>query len=361
MAPAKRKSTSKPAGQGAGDRPAFLSIADFARHLKLSAWTVSRAINGHPEVNEKTRRRVFAAMDEVGFRPNPLARGLGGRRTGMIGACFMGLGNPIVAKKVYSLQEFFRRQHLQTVLEVRMRDRQQELRAIENFRRIHVDGVVLMYSELDAQAAVEVLKGMPCVQIDPHAPQSIPSVSLDRHKAMRLLMEHLFRLEHTSFGLLGTGRQDVWRWPALVDIARSRQLDPEKIYVEVDEKVVVESQIERGQLMAEAVLAMKKRPTALITANDQVAIGAIHTLRAAGVSVPREMSVTGFDNLDLGRKLHPTLTTIDQNSVLMTERAGRLLLEQIKLPLSERGRPIVEMVDPELVIGESTGPAWIGK
>jgi DNA-binding LacI/PurR family transcriptional regulator len=342
-------------------RPPILSIADFARHLNLSAWTISRAINGHPEVNEKTRRRVLAAMDELGFRPNPLARGLGGRRTGMVGVCFMGLGNPVVDKKVYALQEFFRRHHLQTVLEVRMRVRDQELRAIENFRRIHVDGVVLMYSELDAQTAVEALKGTPCIQVDPHRPQKIPSVSLDRHKAMRLLMEHLFRLEHCSFGLLGTGHGDVWRWPALVDIARAHQLDPDKIYLQFDDFLNVESQIERGQLMAEEVLKMRRRPTALITANDQMAIGVIHTLRAAGVLIPREISVTGFDNLDLGRKLHPTLTTIEQNAVQLMERAGTLLLAQCKLPAEERGRSMVEYVAPELVIGESTGPAPLGK
>ena len=359
MARAKRKPAAKAAP--AGVRPPILSIADFARHLKLSAWTVSRAINGHPEVNEKTRRRVLAAMDELGFRPNPLARGLGGRRTGMIGVCFMGLGNPIVDKKVYALQEFFRRQHLQTVLEVRMRDRQQELHAIENFRRIHVDGVVLMYSELNAASSVEALKDVPCVQVDPHQPQTIPSVALDRQKAMRLLMDHLFRLEHTCFGLLGTGRNDVWRWPALVDIARARHLDPEKIYLHFDDLLHIESMIERGQLMAQAVLEMDRRPTALIAANDQMAIGVIQTLREAGVSIPREISVTGFDNLDLGRKLHPTLTTIEQNSVQLMERAGALLLEQIKLSPDERGKPIAEFIAPQLVVGESTGPARIGK
>jgi DNA-binding LacI/PurR family transcriptional regulator len=357
MARAKRRSA-RPA-VAAGKRAPILSIADFARHLNLSAWTVSRAINGHPEVNEKTRRRVLAAMDELGFRPNPLARGLGGRRTGMIGVCFMGLGNPIVDQKVYALQEFFRRHHLQTVLEVRMRDREQELLAIENFRRIHVDGVVLMYSELDAATAVEALKGMPCVQVDPHRPQSIPSVSLDRQKAMRLLMDHLFRLEHSLFGLLGTGRSDVWRWPALLEIAQSRHLDPEKIFVEVDDLLHVESMIERGQLMAQAVLEMKRRPTALLAANDRMAIGVVQTLREAGVSIPREISVTGFDNLDLGRKLHPTLTTIEQNSVQLMERAGDRLLHEIRLPAAERGKPRVELVAPELVIGESTGPAPI--
>jgi DNA-binding LacI/PurR family transcriptional regulator len=302
----------------------------------------------------------MAAMHELGFRPNPLARGLGGRRTGMIGVCFMGLGNPIVDRKVYHLQEFFRQHHLQTVLEVRMRDREQELRAIENFRRIHVDGVVLLYSELDAKTCVDALEGMPCVQVDAHQPQKIPSVALDRHTAMRLLMEHLFRLEHSTFGLLGSGRSDVWRWPALVDIARTRQLDPERIYIEVPEPPDVESVFERGQMMAKVVLAMKRRPTALITANDQMAVSVIHTLRDHGVSIPREMSVTGFDNLELGRKLHPTLTTIDQNPHRLMERAGELLLEQIKLPPKQRGKPIVETVAPDLVLGESTGPAFRG-
>jgi DNA-binding LacI/PurR family transcriptional regulator len=355
MARATRKTAAKTKTESR--RPAIHSLADFARHLDLSAWTVSRAINGHPEVNEQTRRRIFAAMEELGFRPNPLARGLGGRRTGMIGVCFMGLGNPIVDKKVYHLQEFFRRHHLQTVLEVRMRDLKQELRAIENFRRIRVDGIVLLYSELDPKACVEVLKGTPCVQVDAHIPQKVPSVALDRRTAMRLLMEHLLRLEHTSFGLLGTGRGDVWRWPALVEIARRRGLDPEKVFVEVEEPLDIESVLERGQLMAKAVLEMKSRPTALVAANDQIAIGAIHTLREHGVHVPRDISVTGFDNLDFGRKLHPTLTTIDQNPMRMMERAGELLLEQIRLSPEDRRKSLGEMIAPELVVGESTGPA----
>ena len=86
-----------------------------------------------------------------------------------------------------------------------------------------------------------------------------------------------------------------------------------------------------------------------------------YCLREGGVSVPREISVTGFDNLDLGRKLHPTLTTIEQNSVQLMERAGALLLREIKLPPPERGKPTVELVAPELVIGESTGPAQMEK
>ena len=73
------------------------------------------------------------------------------------------------------------------------------------------------------------------------------------------------------------------------------------------------------------------------------------------------MSVTGFDNLSLARKLHPTVTTIDQNPARLMHRAGELLLEQIALPPAKRGRLVIETVAPELVIGESTGLAWTGR
>jgi DNA-binding LacI/PurR family transcriptional regulator len=312
-------------------RPKIQSISDFAKYLDLSAWTVSRAINGHPEVTEKTRRRIMEAMEEVGFRPNPLARGLGGRRTGMIGVCLFNLENPIISAKVYHLQDFLRRQRLRSMLEVTLRDPESELRVIEDFVRIRVDGIVLMYSSLDAATLTAQLDGMPCVVVDPHFPQKTPNISLDRRKAMRLLLEHLLRLEHRSFALLGFNKTDPWRWPALAETARDHGLDVERAFRFAD-MPAVDSQIEAGQLMAEKVLKWPDRPTAMITVDDRMAIGAIQALREAGVEVPRHMSVTGFDHIELARKLHPTLTTIEQNPAILMQRAGQILLEQIALP-----------------------------
>lgn len=303
----------------------------------------------------------MAAMEEVGFRPNPLARGLGGRRTSMIGVCFMGLGNPILDRKVYHLQEFLRRHQLRSLLEMRLRDMQQEIRAIEDFRRIRVDGIVLIHSELDAATCRRVLDGMACVQVDPHAPQSIATVSVDRRRAMRLLMEHLLRLGHRTFALLGISEGDPWRWAALVETVEAHGLDPARAFNVVEGTPSVESPIEAGELMAETVLRWPKRPTAMIALDDRMALGAIQALKKAQIDVPRQMSVTGFDNLDLARKLHPTLTSIEQNPLRLMERAGTMLLEQLELTAEQRGRAVVaETVAPELVIGESTGPAWRG-
>ena len=353
-----RKGSSKKTSAAGKNTEQIKSISDFARHLDLSSWTVSRAINGHPEVNEKTRQRIMAAMDALDFRPNPLARGLGGRRTNMIGVCFMGLGNPILDRKVYYLQEFFRRHQLRSFLEMRPRDLEHETRAIEDFKRIHVDGMVLIHSELDAASTRRLFAGRACVHVDPHLPQQSPSVALDRHRAMRLLMEHLLRLGHRSFALLGIRESDPWRWPALVETAKTNGLNPHKVLRPVEPSPEIESLIERGELMAETVLDWAERPTAITAVDDRTALGAIQALHKAGIDVPRHMSVTGFDNLDLARKLHPTLTTIEQNPLRLMERAGAMLLKQIALPPDKRGQPVVESVAPELIVGESTGPCW---
>lgn len=351
------KSSNSPTKKtGAAARPVIRSIPDFAKYLDLSAWTVSRAINGHPEVKEETRRRILEAMEEVGFRPNPLARGLGGRRTGLIGVCLFNLENPIVSAKMFHLQEFLRRQHLRSMIEVTLRDPESESRVIEDFLRIRTDGMVLMYSSLDADTLATQVGDVPCVVVDPHQPQKIPNVSLDRRQAMRLLLEHLLRLEHRSFALLGFRKNEPWRWPALAETARDHGLNVERAF-RFAEMPAVDSQIEAGWLMAGQLLKWSDRPTALITVDDRMALGAIQALREAGVDVPRQMSVTGFDNIELARKLHPTITTIEQNSSRLMQRAGEMLLDQIAPQSAGRRTVVSEVTPPELIVGESTGPA----
>src|SRR5690606_7767263 len=100
------------------------------------------------------------------------------------------------------------------------------IRAVEDFKRIHVDGMVLIHSELDAAATQRLFKGQVCVHVDPHLPQQSPCVSVDRHRAMRLIMEHLMRLGHRSFGLLGISEADPWRYPAIVETVKAHGLNP---------------------------------------------------------------------------------------------------------------------------------------
>ncbi|MES2693522.1 MAG: LacI family DNA-binding transcriptional regulator, partial [Verrucomicrobiota bacterium] len=324
--------------------------------LDLSAWTVSRAINGHAEVNPKTRERIRLAMEELGFRPNPLARGLRGSGTNLIGVSFIGMRSPIMTTKLFHLQERLREHKFRCVLEV-MRDQATELRVLDDLLQMHVDGVVLCYSTLPSGEGPHVRAKVPHVHVDPMYPQPGPTVALDRRRAMEMLMKHLLDLGHRRFGLLGIGRDDAWRWPALLDIARANGLDAEKAYVHCGPKTAPDKSLASGSEMAALALRHPQRPTALVCVNDIVAIGAIHGVKTAGLSVPGDISVTGFDNIEVGHYLQPTLTTIEQNSPLLMQTAVDLLLGQIRRKTrTPKATPTVS-VEPLLVVGESTGPA----
>ena len=159
------------------------SITEFAKFLDLSVCTVSRAMNAHPAVKEATRRRVLSAMVDVGYQPNPIGRALVGARTGLIGVCSIGLSNPVLNTKIFHLQEFLRRHDLRVILELGNQNPENEQRVIEDFRRIRVDGMVLMYSTLPANQVADLVRGTACVQVDAQEPQQVPNISIDRERA----------------------------------------------------------------------------------------------------------------------------------------------------------------------------------
>jgi len=338
-------------------RRKIVSTADLAKHLDISRWTVSRAINGHPEVNIQTREHVLRAMEELNFQPNLLAQGLRGRKTGLIGVSFKGLDSPILNTKIYHLQNFLRTHGLRTILEITTNDPQCEARIVKDFNRIQVDGVILINSSLAVDETRRLLTGLPCVQVDPSRSLKVSSIALDRGRAMRLLLEHLLRLGHRRFGLLSIEKGDHWRWPSLRATAVRHGLDPERIFLHIHKSPAEGETIRFGRYAVQELLRLSPdlRPTALISVNDLVAIGAIQTLKEAGIKVPEEISVTGFDHLDIGQQLHPTLTTIEQNPKTLMERAGKLLLEQI-VSKKARSKPRRENIPPRLILGESTGP-----
>ncbi len=352
--PSDASTTKKPSRLDEGRQ--IVSTADLARHLNLSQWTISRAINGHHDVSEETRRRVLQAMEDHDFRPNPFARGLRGRGSGMIGVCFSRFNIPILNQKVFELQEYLRERQMRSLLETTSNSAENERKALEDFRRLRVEGAVIFFSLLPGKEAKNALRNIPCVRIDPIASSGLPSVSLDRDKAMRLLLGQLLEFGHRRFALLGISPVDTWRWPPLESLAQAWGLNPAKIFTCYPSPLPVESPIEAGARMAAEALQLPDRPTALICQDDLIAVGAIQVVRSAGLSVPEDISVTGFNNHDVAHILRPTITTIEQNPRILIQKAGELLMREMKLPAEQRGQDLQEKVDPDLITGESTGP-----
>ncbi len=349
-----------PAGgaQGALVPPSFVSgTADLAARLGLSQWSVSRAINGHAGVSEQTRQRVLQAMQDTGFSPNPLARGLRGRRTGTVGICFGRLKVPILDEKIFGLQEFLRKRQFHCLLETTSNDVANELRVLEHFRRSRVDGVILIQPRLSEDEIRKALGSTVAVCIDPLRAKRIPSVMLDRQIAMQGLIDHLLDLGHRRFALLGITPEDSWRWPTLAAGVEKRGLDPSSSFWHHKPPGPEQSPLEAGMEAALVALRQSPRPTALICLNDYLALGAVQAAKDAGLAVPGDVSITGFDNRDIARVLRPMLTTVEQRTERMVTAVGEMLLKQICQVSSEPVLGQKIRIEPVVIFGESTGQA----
>ena len=330
------------------------STLGLAQLLGLSEWTVSRAINGHPEVKASTRERILKAMDEFGFRPNPVARGLSGKAMGIVGVCFGMARNALMMQKVTILDEFLRENSLRGILAIAPPDQASQIRIVEDFKHLRVDGMVLVQPYIGPSQLGKILEGIRYVLVDYGTDDLKPRVWLDRHKAMDMIVEHLWSLGHRSFGTLGFSDDSRDRWLGLKESLHARGASIER---DVQPFVLAAPGLEsfaEGIQLARLALAAPKRPTAFIAVNDEVAAGAMQEMRDRGIKIPADISIVGFSNFDVGQFLRPRLTTIDQQPALMMRAAGETLLSQLG---SKPNRSANRCIDPVLIVRESTGLA----
>lgn len=336
----------------------IVSTADLAKYLNVSQWTVSRAINGHKDVSERTRQRVREAMEMFGFRPNPFARSLRGQSLGLIGLYSNRLNDPFMSAKLFALQMRLHDLGKRTLLESGIGKAEMEKQALEDFNSFHVDGVIMLHCSASTQTARELLGKTPFIYFDPHTPHSSPSLMADRYSAVTQLMEHLRDLGHRRFALLGISLQDNWRGPPLRDFARKMGCDKaeEFYFLDGSEPGSSNTDLIHGATVIANILKLNPRPTALVCMNDQVAFGAIHALQQAGLRVPEDFSVVGFNREEVAQRLSPTITTIDQKVDEQVRLGCDLLLRMIDEPDNAELANTNHLIKADLVIGESSGP-----
>ncbi|RME71194.1 MAG: LacI family transcriptional regulator [Verrucomicrobia bacterium] len=337
----------------------IVSTSALARHLGLSRWTISRVLNGHPEVKPETTRRVLAAMKELGFVPNPHGRALRGARTGIVGVCFQAIGSPIVARKIAVLQRVLRKAGQRALFEVTDGNPRLELEVVRNFVAMKVDSLVLVGGLTQENGpAIEAMlaqRSIPTVLVDPMNESSLPSVALNRGNGIAMAIRHLLDLGHRRFALFGIDERVAYgrnRWVGIREVAEERGLAIDETFVTLSEENPPALDFGYGRRLAERFVAFPERPTAVLALNDQVAVGAMAFLQERGIPVPGEVSLVGFDNLDVAAHVNPRLTTIDQDVDLLMQHAVDLLEGQ-----SDADAPRHVLVEPIFVPGRTTGPA----
>lgn len=338
--------------------PVIRSTADFARHVGLARTTVSRVLNGQPGLKAKTIERVQRALAETGFTPNAHALHLKGKRTSMIGICMEDLATPPAVRKLATLQRVLRMRGFSSLIEVFTPGSGRDV--VRHFQSLRVEAVVFIghFNRDEIEARISELNaiGTPHVVIDHFGLKGANTVTLDRASGMEAVVHHLCELGHRRFGLLGVTKgppSKIDRITGITNGLRAHGLDFETCVSSLDHLHERRNDFDYGRALAASWVKQPGYPTAFLGYNDEIAIGALRGFQEAGLKIPRDISITGFNNQDICHMTWPTLTTVDQSIETTIEEAADLIVSQLGKPL--RPKPIVRTIPAKLVLGESTG------
>jgi LacI family transcriptional regulator len=320
------------------------TIGDVARAAGVSRATVSRVLNDHPRVDPELAVRVRAVADWLGYRPNPLAQSLARDATGTVGVVVPDLTNPFFPQVLKGLAA--EPVGYQVLVADTAEDPEAEVRMVDELVR-RVDGLVLCSPRMPGRRlAAHAVGRVPAVTVNrPPVPGvEMASACFDAAAGMRAMAEHLTGLGHEQICYLA-GPATSWS-----DSERRRVLAASRLRVRL---VPAGSTSETGSAAIAEALGLggsRRRATALVAFNDQVAIGALAALRERGIEVPAQMSVTGFDDVPAAAFLNPPLTTVHHPAIELGEAAWELLAAM----MAGREGPRSAVLTPELVVRGST-------
>ena len=335
-----------------GGKPA--TINDIARLAEVSKKTVSRVINNSPFVKEETRKRVEGVIAEHGFSPDPQARGLAFRRSFLVGMIYDNPSPNYVVNMQQGVLDAVRGSGLELVVHPCDRASDNFLSDVRNFIvRQKLFGVVMPPSVSEDDRVVAILKEADCPYV------RIASVSLDEPARMVVTHDsrgaaraarHLAELGHRRIAFISgpdTFRSSHERGQGFRGGLAEHGLQLDDGYVRQGAYT-----FESGVEAAKSLLSMPEPPTAIFAGNDEMAIGVMKAARDAGLDVPRDLSIVGFDDLPMASRVWPNLTTVR----LPIRDMGRMAAE--KLTAGLRGLDPAALaqpeVDPFLVVRDST-------
>lgn len=330
-----------------------MSLKDVADRAGVSTATVSRVLNNLSVVKGSTRTRVLKAVADLNYHPNLHARTLAGGKSSTIGMIASNLENPFFFDVFRALETQAHLRGYEVVVANTGYNPEQLVRSVQLMIGRRVAGLAVIVSEMDQDLMQQLTASrIPCVFYDVGAARkNISNIRVNYSLGIQRLVEHLYGLGHRRLAFVGH------------DSSLGPTGEREKTFVEAvtryGDEVSFRTAADRdglagGRQAAHALLANGFRPSAIICVNDFMAVGVMRELRAQGLRVPRDVSVTGFDDIELSQFCDPPLTTVH----IPREEIGRLAFEAL-IPESGHatpaGREIV--LEPQLVLRESTGPA----
>jgi len=331
------------AGAGKPNGPRRTTITDVARAAGVSPATISRVLNDSKRVSPDVASRVLAAVEELGYRPNPAAQVLLRGASHTIGVVVPDLSNPYFAEVLKAVTDTAASQQHRTLVADTNEDPGQEMDLALELAR-WVDGLVLCSPRMTSQQLKRLVEQLPRTVLVNRVltGSSVPAVTVDFASGMRSVLAHLAELGHRDVAYLA-GPPAAWSDAQRRRAVRRAVKDGLQVH-----EVPCGSSSEAGYAAVDQALAA--RPTALVAFSDYVALGALARLNELGVSVPEELSLVGFDDLPFGELVRPRLTTVS----VVKAHLGKIAFDQL---LTTELPTAVSTVPATLVVRESTAAA----
>ena len=325
------------------------TIKDVAALAGISFTTVSHVVNGTRPVSDQVRRKVEAAIAELGFVPSGVARSLRVRATGTLGLLLPNASNPYFAELARGIEDHAERNGYSVILCNSDDNIDKQLRYLRVLLERRIDGLIVATVASD-QAFVEALAvvKVPLMLVD----RSLDGVLADRVQVDHelggyLATRHLLELGHRRIACIAG--------PVNTQVVQLRVAGYRRALSEagVEALLVLDCAFTSpgGYAAAQALLTSAQAPTAIFAGNDMIALGVLRAAAERGVQVPQQLSLVGFDDIEVSRYLHPALTTVGQHIGQLGEQAAERLLERVREPGLEAEQRLVE---PTLMVREST-------
>jgi len=303
------------------------TIRDVARATGLSTATVSRVMNGNPKVNPKMRADVLKFAKQLNYVPNPAARTLSTRKSKTVAAIIPTIEHSVFAKYITAVEQTLGQHGYNLVLAISNADLAQELAAAEQLVAMGAEAFILTGAD-HSRDLLDLLerRGIPVLFTSIFDDASaVPTIGYDNTALAYSAIEYLQSNGHRNIAVAHGPTHGSDRTLARckgVTLALSGQNTARLVEVALS--------VEGGREAAKGILEMTSRPTAILCLSDVLALGVMFHLQSIGLTIPDDISIMGFDNLDWSKDSHPSLTTIDLPATKMGEVAAQLVVDQLE-------------------------------
>jgi len=332
----------------------MLTIKDIAKKAEVSVATVSKVMNGYDDIGEVTKAKVLKIIKENNYRPNANAQSLRTNKSFLVGLFFKdhqdsGVKHPFFRGIISGLEERLLENNYDMILF--SANWEDQFSYLEKCQFRNVDGAILMGVPKDDPKLPELLNAkIPSVFIDLDISDAKASYIIsDNEKGAREAVRHLAELGHQKIAVIEGEEITI---PTQKRLAGYKaEMKAQNLEIKDDWIIQGRFSVDGGIKAMEKILKLEDRPTAIFCMGDEIAVGAMQTIKEAGLNVPDDFSIVGFDDIEISQYLNPALTTIRQQKDEMGIEAANMVLEMINNP---EKKVEAEIIDTEFVLRNST-------